>query len=190
MAKDYFNDPENVKKYIQMVEDYDGGDMVSILRKHLPEGSSLLELGMGPGKDLDLLSEYYRTSGSDSSQLFLDIYLKKNPGADIMKLDATLINTTRRFDCLYSNKVLHLLSKEDLISSVKRQWHVLNDNGILFHTFWKGNKEIFINDLRFVYYTSKYLRNLFQGHFEIITIQSYGETDEKDSLYLICQKKC
>ena len=35
------------------------------------KGSTLLELGMGPGKDLDLLKKTYSVTGSDSSKIFV-----------------------------------------------------------------------------------------------------------------------
>ena len=70
----YFDDKKNVLDYIKMSEGYDGRDLVQVLRRYLPEGSSLLELGMGPGKDLDLLRPHYRVTGSDNSQVFLDLW--------------------------------------------------------------------------------------------------------------------
>ncbi len=50
----YFDDPANVESYIKMADGYDGRALIGILQKHLPPGSTVLELGMGPGKDLGL----------------------------------------------------------------------------------------------------------------------------------------
>ena len=44
---------------------------------YVSKGKSVLELGMGPGKDLNFLKKYYKATGSDSSQVFLDQYMKK-----------------------------------------------------------------------------------------------------------------
>ena len=70
----YFDEESNVNAYIKMCEDYDGREIIGKLKEHLPPRSSVLELGMGPGKDLDILSQNYTVTGSDSSQLFLDRY--------------------------------------------------------------------------------------------------------------------
>lgn len=43
----YYDDPENVKTYIQMCEDYDGINIYHSLSKDLPAKSTLLELGSG-----------------------------------------------------------------------------------------------------------------------------------------------
>jgi len=100
------------------------------LREYLPDGTSILELGMGPGVDLDILSEVYQASGSDLSPLFLDRYSVRHPGTDLLLLDAINIETDRTFDAIYSNKVLHYLSKSKLVESLLRQHEMLNPGGL------------------------------------------------------------
>lgn len=57
----YYNKEENIKEYIEMAEGFDGRALIKILKTHLKKGSSVLKLGMGPGKDLDLLKKrFYR----------------------------------------------------------------------------------------------------------------------------------
>ncbi len=53
-------DAENgVAEYVEMAYGHDGRELVAVLGEHLPAGASILELGMGPGKDLDLLAQRY-----------------------------------------------------------------------------------------------------------------------------------
>jgi trans-aconitate methyltransferase len=106
----YFDNVKNVRDYIRMAEGYDGRELIENLKKHLRSGSSVLELGMGPGKDMDILAGTYRVTGSDSSRIFLDMHRQTHPEADLLQLDAVTIKTDRRFDCLYSNKVLQHLT--------------------------------------------------------------------------------
>jgi ubiquinone/menaquinone biosynthesis C-methylase UbiE len=68
----YYDEIDNVREYIEMAEGYDGRELIEVLKQYLPKGASILELGMGPGKDLDLLSQTYQVTGSDNSQVFLD----------------------------------------------------------------------------------------------------------------------
>jgi hypothetical protein len=63
----YFDDPRNVQNYIDMAEGYDGRELVDALTIFIETGAEVLELGMGPGVDLDLLSQYYQVTGSDTS---------------------------------------------------------------------------------------------------------------------------
>lgn len=54
-----------------------------MLTQRLPSGASVLELGMGPGFDLDLLRKNYEVAGSDDSQFFLDGYRETCPYSDL-----------------------------------------------------------------------------------------------------------
>ena len=134
-AMRYFDDPHHVREYVKMAEGYDGAQLVEVLTDHLPAGSAVLELGMGPGKDLVLLEQHYRVTGSDSSQAFLDLYREAHPDGDLMLLDARTLETERRFDCLYSNKVLQHLTREELGRSFDRQTQVLESGGLVLHSF-------------------------------------------------------
>ncbi len=122
----FFDTAKGVEQYIKMAEGYDGAELIKILKKYLPENSTVLEIGIGPGKDLDILKKLYTVTGSDNSQIFLDKYKKNHPDTNLLLLDAVTMKTDRRFDCIYSNKVLHHLTKEDLTKSLQRQKEMLN----------------------------------------------------------------
>ena len=185
----YFDSEKNVQDYIDMVEGYDGTDLINILRKYLKNDSTLLELGMGPGKDLDILGKYYRITGSDSSKIFINRYKKKHPESDIIQIDAKDIKIQQKFDCIYSNKVLIHLTKEDCNSSLKQQKNILNSKGFLFHTFWYGTKTERHHGLLFTYYTEDELRNIVREDYNIISNERYKEDKKGDSILVILQKK-
>ena len=184
----YFDERKNVVEYIQMAEGYDGRELIATLKKHLPAGSTVLELGMGPGKDLDLLAQTYTVTGSDYSSVFLNLYREKHPAADLLKIDAAIIETDRTFDCIYSNKVLHHLPKSDLHRSFTRQKELLTDSGLLMHSFWHGDKEEEFHGLRFVYYTEDELLNTIDPGFEVVALDRYKEIEDDDSFYILLRK--
>ena len=64
----YYHDQENAEGYVKMAEGYDGHELIERLKLHLPAGSTVLELGMGPGSDLEILAEDYTVTGSDYSR--------------------------------------------------------------------------------------------------------------------------
>ena len=181
----YYHTKKNVMEYLRMAEGYDGKDIIEILKKYLPEKSTVLELGMGPGKDLDILKNSFEVTGSDNSDIFLKMYHENNPNADLIYLDAEKLNTDRKFDCIYSNKVLHHLSTKKLKKSIKKQKKLLNQPGIILHSFWHGDKDETYKGLRFVYYTKSELINYFSEDFEIIEVETYKEMEENDSIYVI-----
>jgi cyclopropane fatty-acyl-phospholipid synthase-like methyltransferase len=184
----YFDNAKNVRDYIRMVEGYDGRALIENLQKHLRSGSSVLELGMGPGKDMDILAGTYRVTGSDSSRIFLDMYRQTHPEADLLQLDAVAIKTDRRFDCLYSNKVLQHLTKADLERSFLRQGDLLNEGGLLFHSFWWGEKEEVMQGLRFVYYTYDTIKPIVGDSYEWLERGRYKEMKKNDSFYLVLRR--
>ena len=84
---------------------------------------------MGPGVDLDILQQYYQVTGSDRSTIFLERYRQQHTAADLLQLDALTMDTDRRFDAIYSNKVLHHLSRTELQQSLLAQAAVLHPEG-------------------------------------------------------------
>ena len=185
----FFDEEKNVKDYIKMADGYDGTELIEELKKHLIPKSTILELGMGPGVDFDILNKTFTTTGSDNSKIFVNRYKKKEQNANVVLLDAVTIETDKKFDCIYSNKVLMHLSKEELKKSFKRQKEVLSDPGILFHSFWYGNKEEEFHGLRFVYYTETELENILIADYEIIKMAIYKEMKKDDSIFLIARKR-
>ena len=111
----YYNDKKNVEEYIRMAEGYDGRAFVELLKGLLPEGASVLELGMGPGKDLLLLDAQVSRSpartvllcSSKDSALYIRMPI-------CYSSTRVTLETERTFDCIYSNKVLIHLAREEL----------------------------------------------------------------------------
>ena len=186
---DYFKDEKNALDYIKMVEGYDGRDLIEILKNHLAPGSSVLELGMGPGKDLEMLSETYKVTGSDYSEAFIEIYRKQGKVADLLVLDGITLETDRKFDCIYSNKVLIHLTREDMKVSIARQKNLLNEGGILIHTFWKGDKEEEKHGILFVYYTEDQLLETTKDDYDLLEIGTIKDLEDDDSIYIVLRKK-
>ncbi len=185
----YFDDKKNVEEYIKLAEGYDGREFIPTLQAHLEDNAAVLELGMGPGKDFELFSEHFRVTGSDHSKIFLDRFRTAHPNADLLWLDAASLETDRKFDCIFSNKVLHHLSKSQLEKSFRNQTKILNPGGLSFHTFWYGDFEEEYSGLRFVYYTPENLQKLTDDEFEAIELNMYTEMEENDSFYILLRKK-
>jgi len=185
---EYYNTKKGIEEYILHSQDWKGPKIDKILKKYLPKKSTLLELGIGPGRDLDVLKKTYAVTGSDSSQVFLDRYKKNNKNADLLQLDAVTIPIDRKFDCIYSNKVLHHLTKTELKKSFARQKDVLNQNGIAFHCFWKGDKVEKKRGLLFMYYEIDVLKKIIGNNFDVIEIKAFTEMEKDDSIYVVLKK--
>lgn len=181
----FYDDEETARAYIAMADGYDGRELIEILKRHVPKGASVLEIGMGPGVDLSLLNTYFQATGSDNSQYFLDRYRASNPVANLIHLDAVELDTERSFDCIYSNKVLHHLTDEDLKQSLSRQKTILSNTGLIMHSFWRGTGVEEHHGLRFVYQTEDSVRFIISEEFNVVDIVVYEEMEHDDSLYVI-----
>ncbi|MEZ5015428.1 MAG: class I SAM-dependent methyltransferase [Flavipsychrobacter sp.] len=189
MSSEYYHTKESVEEYIKLSEGYDGAYLIKELMPLLPIGSTVLELGSGSGKDIELLSQYYKVTGSDYSEEFLKVLKNRLPNVDFLHLNAATLVTDLCFNCIYSNKVLHHLKDEELTSSISRQHELLNRDGIVCHSFWKGEGSELFKGMFVNYHTKKELGSLFATKFNILHLEEYAEVEEGDSIFLIAQKK-
>jgi trans-aconitate methyltransferase len=116
-AMNFYDDPENVKKYIEMHGDYDGNNIYQLLSQLLSMNSTPLELASGAGLDIEYLKKKYSVKGSGLSDEFLKVCKEMHPEISFLKLNAQTLEVKDKFDCIYSNKVLHHLTQDALKES-------------------------------------------------------------------------
>jgi len=188
MSKEYYKSKESVQEYIELAKDVNGRKLIEKLKKVLPSNSAILEIGSGPGTDWKILKESYKVTGSDNSTEFLNYLISNNPEGEFLELDARTLKIDKKFEGIYSNKVMHHLNDNELIDSVKKQYEILTSKGIICHSFWKGEGSEIFKGLFVNYHSEADLRKIYQKHFEILSIENYKEFDDNDSLLLIGRK--
>ena len=185
----FYDSADGVDAYLRQADGYDGEELVEVFRRHLRDDSKVLELGMGPGKDLDLLRLHYEVTGSDLSPAFLKRYQQRHPLAKLERVDAAQMDIDARFNGIYSNKVLIHLSPEELADSLKHQRDKLSPAGILLHSFWTGTGSAQRSGLWFHQYTESVLRQLVPPGLHILELERYTEMEGEDSVFLVLQKR-
>lgn len=186
---EYYKTKESVNEYIELAKDVNGQELINELRKVLVENSLLLEIGSGPGTDWNLLSKHYQVIGSDFSSEFIKHLQNKYRDGEFLELDATTLKTTRKFDGIYANKVLHHLTDDELIQSIARQAEILKKDGMVCHSFWKGEGSEIFKGMFVNYHTESQLIEFFEPLFEILSISPYKEFEADDSILLIGKRK-
>ena len=184
----FFDSEQNVDAYVRMAEGFDGRELVAVLERHLPPGSSVLEIGMGPGKDLHWLGRRFRPTGSDKSSIFVDRVRAAHPSADVLSLDAVTLETDRRFDAIYSNKILHHLTPDELARSLRAQRRLLHQGGLALHALWRGDRLEVHQGERFQHYTAQTFADQVGESFEIVETGTYAEMADGDSLYVVLRR--
>lgn len=189
MQKAYYHTKESVDEYIKLSQGINGSALIAQLKKYLSPKSSLLEIGSGPGSDFELLLNNFKVTGSDYSLEFVKRLKQKYPNNEFLNLDASSLDTNKTFDGIYSNKVLQHLSDRQIEQSLTRQYDILKSNGLICHSFWKGEGDEIFKGMLVNYQTKKSLQSLFKRHFKILVLEEYMEFDKADSLLLIASKK-
>jgi cyclopropane fatty-acyl-phospholipid synthase-like methyltransferase len=189
MEHDYYDNAENVENYSKFTPAHDGALLVDALSAYLPDGSTVLELGIGPGKDFKLLCERFKVTGSDFSSAFLDRYRALDPSAELLQLDARTLETERCFDAIFSNKVLIHMAAEELQQSFARQHALLNDGGLIMHSFWNGAGQKEFDGLTLVYHNANDLTAMLEGSFDVLALEQHAKMAEGDSIYVVARKK-
>ena len=178
-----------VEIYVDMTRDYQGPLLIDWMLDYVEPGSSVLELGIGPGIDLEKLQEFYRATGSDFSPNFLHRFRAFHPKAELLYLDAVTVETKVKFDCICSNKVLVHLSKAELMQSLQAQDQALLPNGTILHTFWEGQGEENAEGILFASYSEDELKEIFNEKFDLIKLERYQEELEGDSILVVAKKR-
>jgi 2-polyprenyl-3-methyl-5-hydroxy-6-metoxy-1,4-benzoquinol methylase len=189
MSKEYYQTKESVNEYVKAAEGHSGKALIAKLKPHLLVQSTVLELGTGPGTDWEILSKNYEVTGSDFSEAFLSRLKAQYPNGRFINLNAATLAINESFDCIYSNKVLHHLTDARLANSIKRQAEMVNDKGIICHSFWEGKGSAEFNGMFVNYHTEEELQMLFEKDFDILLLEKYKEFEDGDSLLLIARKK-
>lgn len=184
----YYKTKESVAEYIQMAKDVDSSQLISKFKNFIPTKSKILEIGSGPGTDWKMLNKDFEVIGSDFSEEFIKHLVANKPEGRFIQLNATTLETAETFDGIYSNKVLHHLNDQELADSIKRQSEILNEGGIICHSFWKGEGSEVFKGLFVNYHSESDLKEVFEAYFEVLLIEGYKEFEENDSLVLIGNK--
>lgn len=184
----FYDVEKNCDAYTEMAVGYDGLFLIKRLRELLPEGR-VLELGMGPGVDLQTLSKTYNAVGSDASEIFVRRYQEKHPDSDVRVIDILNIDSEETFDGIYSCKVLHHVYPDELTRSLEQQLAILRSGGIAAHAMWHGSPRTDEgHGLLFTYYDEETLRAHVPAGYEIVETVLYTELESDDSLTLVLRK--
>lgn len=185
MEKNVFNDRKRANEYVEMLEGYDNSFIISHFNNNVEKGSKVLELGMGPAIDYEMLRDNYQITVSDTSEAFIEMFREKH-NQEALNICVKDIIVEDKFDCIYTNKVLQVLSDEEMKISFINQHRVLENNGMIFHCIWIGEG---YEDCTSNYTTVEKIMEMIDGLFFVERIVEYSEIDSNDSIILIA-KKC
>lgn len=181
----HFDDPANVEAYAALTADAVDETLYAPLHGLLERGARVLELGSGPGHDLVRLAETFEVTGSDTSNAFVDYVSRVFPEFEMLRLDARTLDTDRRFDAIFSNKVLQYLDDKELRASFNQQANRLAPGGVAFHTFWRGQGTEPEFELTTFRRRLADVKALLGAQWAVVEHRIYSELLEKDSFWVL-----
>jgi SAM-dependent methyltransferase len=137
---------ENAKNYSKMLKNKDVGfflpDKAKIFMDLLPSGK-VLEIGCGTGNEARLLIEHgYDYLGTDISEGMIREAEERNPSGKFKVLSANQVDTLNdKFDGFWANLSLVHITKNEIISVLKKIRSVLADDGVGYISLKEGELE-------------------------------------------------
>lgn len=183
-ARDEFNNLEE-----EEIEEHYNTRMVNLLDEYLLDRSEILELGSGTAADLLKLSKNYEVTGSDSSKTVINSIQEEHPELELKKLNLHELAIKGTYDCIYSDKVLSELSKEEMIHALNNQVEHLHEDGIILMSLHYGEGQAEIDGQVIQRYTETSIGQIIPDSLRIVLIDSYSESAKKDSLVAILKKR-
>jgi predicted TPR repeat methyltransferase len=104
----------------------------SLIERHHPRATTVLELACGTGSVLEQLEPRYELTGVDLSERMLELAAQKLPRARLVQADMAGLDLGETFDvvlCVYDS-INHLLSFEQWEAVFDRARDHLNDRGL------------------------------------------------------------
>ncbi len=118
-------------------------NIIEILKRHLPRFCDVLELSSKKGEDLALLHEYYEVVASERDKIKTRFLKDKFIDIRVILLDFKILDTHKRFDCIYSRNIFNDFSYDELKYIFSKQKELLENSKykLVFHIFSKQKEE-------------------------------------------------
>lgn len=163
---------QNASEYFERTVNIDMQDNWDRFTELLTEGSSILDLGCGSGRDSEyFLSRGFDVTAMDASEEMCDL-ATIHIGQDVLKLTFDEIDFDEVFDGIWASaSLLHVPSSHmnDIMGKVIKS---LKRNGILFMSFYYGDFEGERDGRYYTDYRTKELKELIarQNYLELIEV--------------------
>jgi ubiquinone/menaquinone biosynthesis C-methylase UbiE len=119
----------------------------AIVERQAPEAQTLLDVGCGTGRHLELLRERYRVEGLDINPVMLETAQERLPGVELHQADMVDFSLDHRFDIIISlfSAIAYVRTEERMRTATLSMRRHLNPGGVLLiepwftpETYWTG----------------------------------------------------
>jgi len=185
-------------------------DDILYLKKYINKDDSVLDLGCGNGRLIEMLQSSNKYLGIDNSDKLIEVAKKRYPGYNFTISDILELKLNKKFNIILSLSVIHHIPQKYQKRFIETISKHLNKNGIVIVTSWKYKKDLVKNSKKisqneFLYpfkdsngkilaeryfykFSKKELENLFtQNKFKIIESGTKWR-GKNENYFLVAQK--
>ncbi len=121
----------------------------SLIAERAPNAASILDVGCGTGRHLELIGSDFERVGSDLSDEMLDIARSRCPDIEFRQADMAVLDLGRQFDvvsCLFS-AVAYVRTRDRLDAAVQHMADHLAPGGLLLIEPWIAPEQYWVGHL-------------------------------------------
>jgi ubiquinone/menaquinone biosynthesis C-methylase UbiE len=110
----------------------------AVIERQAPDAESLLDVGCGTGRHLELLRERYRVEGLDINPVMLEAARERCPGVEFHEADMADFSLDNRFDVVTSlfSAIAYVRTAERMRAATLCMRRHLNPGGVLLVEPW------------------------------------------------------
>lgn len=172
---EYYNQYASI--YFENTVDLDVSHLMEPFLSYLDEGSSVLDLGCGSGRDsLTFLDMGYDVTALDGSEEMCSL-ASIHTDLDILHMQFKDLDFEEVFDGIWACASLVHIEKDKLPSIIKKISKALNPGGIFYMSVHRGDFEGIRNQRYFAEYNEQELQNILHK-FPELKIQDIWTTED------------
>lgn len=174
-SNDYYNQYASI--YFENTVNLDVSHLMEPFISYLDEGSSVLDLGCGSGRDsLTFLNMGYDVTALDGSEEMCSL-ASIHTDLDVLHMQFEDLDFEEVFDGIWACASLVHIEKEELPSIIQKISKALNPGGIFYMSMHKGDFEGIRHQRYFSEYKEEELQKILQN-FPELKIQDIWTTDD------------
>ena len=149
----YYN--KYTKSFIQTTRSVDFTNIQNKFLSYLPSGASILDFGCGSGRDTKyFIKRNYNVTAIDGSEEICK-EASKYTGIKVKQMLFEELNDQNIYDGIWACASILHLKKCELSDMIKRLYHALKRNGVIYMSFKYGDFEGVRNGRYFTYLTEE-----------------------------------
>ena len=136
---------KNAARYTEKFDNYETyrNKIINFQRKYIPKGASILDLGCGPGNNINTIlnqDDSCSFEGVDLSEEFIALARNRFPQFTFRLQNICNLDLQTKYDTVIASFCIVHLSDSEVVDFIEKLEKLLVDNGCLYLSYMNGDK--------------------------------------------------